>query len=228
METDPASRKNDKRRKDMKKEILKILENREFDKLVKIGNVKKTLSILISYLYGDELYMFRAAEAIGYICRYLYRDEPETAKETIRRMFWYMNEENGGYCMGAPIVVGEIGRIMEEDFNDFINPTASLIENPELKMKYVIYSLGRIGRRILEAKINLKDRLLELLDDLDPETRAYTIKTIQELKIDQALSKLKNMLNDESIVKIYYDGCFGEVKISQLAAQAIKSLETRR
>jgi len=212
----------------MKKELFKILENREFDKLVMIGNVKKTLSILISYLYGDELYMFRAAEAIGYICRYIYREEPETVKEIIRRMFWYMNEENGGYCMGATIVVGEIGRIMGEDFKDFINPTASLIENHELKMKYVIYSIGRIGRRILEANLNLKDKLLELLDDPDPETRAYTIKTIQELKIDEALSKLKNMLNDKSIVKIYDDGYLREVRISQLAAQAIISLEARR
>jgi len=212
----------------MKKELFKILENREFDKLVMIGNVKKTLSILISYLYSDELYMFRAAEAIGYICRYIYREEPETVKEIIRRMFWYMNEENGGYCMGAPIVVGEIGRIMGEDFKDFINPTASLIENHELKMKYLIYSIGRIGRRILEANLDLKDKLLKLLDYPDPETRAYTIKTIQELKIDEALSKLKNMLNDKSIVKIYDDGYLREVRISQLAAQAIISLEARR
>jgi len=224
MEADPAHREINNRRRNMKKEILKILENREFDKLVMIGNVKKTLSILISYLYSDELYMFRAAEAIGYICRYIYREKPETVKEIIRRMFWYMNEENGGYCMGAPIVVGEIGRIMGEDFKDFINPTASLIENHELKMKYLIYSIGRIGRRILEANLDLKDKLLKLLDYPDPETRAYTIKTIHELKIEEALSKLKNMLNDESIVKIYDDGYLREVKICQLAAQAIKSL----
>ena len=66
--------------------------------------------------------------------------------------------------MGAPIVVGEIGRIMGEDFKDFINPTASLIENHELKMKYVIYSIGRIGRRILEVNLDLKDKLLKLLE----------------------------------------------------------------
>lgn len=225
METDPASRKNDKRRKNMKKEIIEILKNREFDKLVKIGNIKKTLSILISFLYGDELSMFRAAEAIGYICRLIYREDPEFVKEIIRRMFWYMNEENGGYCMGAPIVIGEIGRIIGEGFNDFINPAASLIENDELETRYVIYSIGRIGGRILEAKLNLKDKLLRLLEVSSPDIRAYTIKTIHELKIEEALSKLENMLHDETIVRIYWDGYLREVKISELAAQAIKSLE---
>ena len=224
METNPAPRKNNKRRK-MKKEIIEILKNREFDKLIKIGNIKKTLSILISFLYGDELFMFRAAEAIGYICKSIYRENPELVKETIRRMYWYMNEENGGYCMGAPIVIGEIGRVMGEDFKDFINPTASLIENSELETRYVVYSLGRIGKRILEADLNLKDKLLKLLGDPNPDTRAYTIKTIHELEIEEALPKLREMLYDETIVRIYDDGYLKEVKISDLAAQCIKSLE---
>jgi len=212
----------------MKKEIIEVLKNREFDKLIKIGNIKKTLSILISFLYDNELSMFRAAEAIGYICKSIYRENPELVKETIRRMFWYMNEENGGYCMGAPIVIGEIARVMGEDFEDFINLTASLIENSELETRYVVYSIGRIGKRILEAGLNLKDKLLKLLEDSNPITRAYTIKTIHELEIEEALPKLKKMLYDEAIVRIYDDGYFKEVKISELAAQAVRSLESRK
>lgn len=225
METDPSSREINKRRKTMKKEILEILEKREYSKLGEIGSIKKTLSILISFLYKDELYMFRAAEAIGYLCYLIHREDPESAREIIRRMFWYMNDENGGYCMGAPIVIGEIGRLLEESFSDFINPTASLIENNELEVKYVVYALGRIGRKILEARINLKDKLFHLLDHPDPSTRAYTIKTIQELKIAEAIPKLKTMLSDTVLAKIYDSGYIEEVRISDLSSQAIKRLE---
>ncbi len=212
----------------MKREIFEILEKREYSRLAEIGSIKKILSILISYLYKDEVYMFRAAEAIGYLCHLIHREDPETAKEIVRRMFWYMNEENGGYCRGAPIVVGEIGRLLEESFNDFINPTASLIENDELETRYVVYALGRIGRKFLKARINLKDKLLHLLDDPDPSTRAYTIKTIQELGVSEAIPKLNTMLSDTTLVKIYDSGYFKEVRISDLSCRAIKYLETLR
>lgn len=225
METDPASGKIYKKRRKMKKEILEVLETGEYDRLRELGKVRKTISVLISFLYQDEFYMFRAAEAIGYLCHLVRREDPDTAKEIVRRMFWYMNEENGGNCRGAPIVIGEVGRLIEEPFNDFINPTASLIENKEVETKYVVYALGRIGKKILEANINLKEKLVNLLDDPDPSTRAYTIKTIQELAVTEAVPRLRKKLSETTVVEIYDSGHVKEVRISDLAFQAIKYLE---
>lgn len=207
----------------MKKELIEILKNRDFDKLRRVRNLKKTISLLISFLYGDELYMFRSAEAIGYISRILIEHDAEVVKEIIRRMFWYMNEENAGYCIGAPIVIGEIGRSIGEDFKDFINPTVSLLENLELETKYVIYAIGRIGKRILKSEYDITDKLLKLLEDTDPEVRGYTIKAIKELEITEAIPKLTELLNDQTKVTIYDDGYFRNVKISELAFEALRT-----
>ncbi len=208
----------------MKNELIEILKNRDFDKLRRVRNIKKTISLLLSFLYGEELCMFRAAEAIGYISRALIENDAEIVKEIIRRMFWYMNEENAGYCMGAPIVIGEIGRNIGEDFEDFINPTTSLLENLELETKYVIYAIGRIGKRILKSKYDVKDKLLQFLEDTNPEIRGYTIKAIEKLEITEAIPKLTELLSDQATITIYDDGYFRSGKISELAFQALRTL----
>lgn len=208
----------------MREELIEALKNREFSRLRRDGDIKKTISTLISLLYDDELYMFRAAEAIGCISKILVERDVEMVKEVIRRMFWYLNEENAGYCPGAPLVIGEIGRNIREEFEDFINPTASLLEDPGLETKYVIYAVGRIGRRILKSKLNVKDELLKLLEDTNPEIRGYAIKAVRELGIAEALPKLGRLLNDQTGVTIYEEGYYMSSRISELAFETLRSL----
>lgn len=208
----------------MKKVIEEILRKREFDKLKHTDSVKKTLSSLISFLYGEELLAFRSSEAIGFIAGWLEDREPETVREIIRRMFWYMNEENGGYCPTAPLVIGEVGRNVEEVFKDFINPTISLLDNPEIKKTYVLYAIGRIGVKILTTNIDIASKLLGYLESPDPQIRGHTVWTVGQFKLRNLTKQLYELIHDNSRFRIYLDGDFRELAIREVASKSLEEI----
>ncbi|MEM2774031.1 MAG: hypothetical protein QXX82_06485 [Nitrososphaerota archaeon] len=208
----------------LKKVIEEILKKREFDKLKHFDNVRRVLSSLISFLYGEELFVFRSSEAIGFIAGWLEDREPETVIEIIRRMFWYMNEENGGYCPAAPLVIGEIGRNVKEVFKDFINPTISLLDNPEIEKTYALYAIGRIGVKIMNTNIDIASKLSIYLKSPNPQVRGHTAWTVGQLKLKNLTKQLYKLLQDDDKFRIYLDGDFRELAIREIASKSIEEI----
>lgn len=51
--------------------------------------------------------MHRAARALGLLIANIYKEEPETARNLIRRFMWHMNEESGNIGWGIPDAFAE-------------------------------------------------------------------------------------------------------------------------
>ena len=58
----------------------------------------------MQFLYdANEFYRFRAAEALGYLCKV------RTARNFILLLFWLLSDELGAYCISVPLGIAEIG-----------------------------------------------------------------------------------------------------------------------
>jgi hypothetical protein len=201
-------------------EIREILIHRNYSRL---AMEKRVVSRLISFLYGDELLIFRSAEAIGLICGEIGRADEEFVKRILRRLFWHLNDESGAYCKGAPVAIGEIGRNAATPFEGFKNMTVSLLDNGEVERKYVIYAIGRAARNIHNAYPNPVEKLVPLLKHESPEIRAYTAYSLGELGDIRVLKYLEELLADKRKTEIYNE-YFEKVRVCDVASKAIKTI----
>lgn len=193
----------------LKSEIKKILLSRNYDALFNL-NLKKASSTLISFLYGEELLIFRASEALGIICGELEKEDVEFVRNILRRLFWHLNDESGAYCKGAPVAIGEIGRNAAVAFEGFKNMTVSLLDNEEVEIKYVIYAIGRAAKNLKDAYPNPIEKLKPLIYHENAEIRGYAAWALVELG---TINGLEHLINDDSEIVIY-DGDFRRLKIS--------------
>ncbi len=85
------------------------LRARDFEALSRAGlSPGPVLRRLVHLLQSpDELLSWRAAEALGRFAAHLGPSEPLVA-ETLRGLFWMMNDESGNLCRKAPEAVGAI------------------------------------------------------------------------------------------------------------------------
>ena len=193
--------------KEIKRRIKKALLDKNYDDLLSL-DLKKVATILISFLYGDELLMFRASEALGIVCGRLDEKDTEYVRNVLRKLFWHLNDESGAYCKGAPLAIGEIGRNAKRAFENFKNMTVSLLDNDEVEKKYVIYAIGRAAENIKDAYPNPIEKLKPLLNEKD-EIRGYAVWALKKLGID-----LFDEVKDGEIV--FYNGDLTKVRIKDL------------
>ncbi len=218
----------------MKGELKDLLMNRDYEPLYS-QDLKKVCKELITFLYGEDLYIYRASEALGLVCKKQEqgqelgqeqeqgREGGEHVKNILRRLFWHLNDESGAYCRGAPVAIGEIGRNSQE-FEDFKNMTASLLDNEEVELKFVIYALGRAAKNIVDAYPDPVEKLLPLLDHQEPEIRGYAAWALGELGAEKAVEGLNELLEDGIMVQIYHQGEFKDMAVKDLAQESLNKI----
>lgn len=134
----------------------------------------------LAYLYHpDELLRFRAAEALGELCR------GEKARNYILRLFWHLSDESGAYCIGAPLGIAEIGRRNPEIFGGFRNKYVSLLDDWEVERKYVAYGIGRVAEIVKNAYPDPVEKLKEKIDEIrTPDFVVYALWALKRLECD--------------------------------------------
>ncbi len=140
----------------------------------------KNPSRVLAYLYHpDELFRFRAAEALGELC------SGSKARNYILRLFWHLSDESGAYCIGAPLGIAEIGRTNPEIFEGFKNKYVSLLDDWEVERKYVAYGIGRLAEIVNSAYPNPVEKLQEKIDEIgSPDFAVYAIWALKKLGCD--------------------------------------------
>ncbi|MET1124971.1 MAG: hypothetical protein ABWW66_06910 [Archaeoglobaceae archaeon] len=161
-----------------------------------VGKPSRALQFLYSY---DELLRFRAAEALGFLCR------GNVARDFILRLFWHLSDESGAYCVGAPLGIAEIGRSNPEVFASFANKYVSLLDNWEVERKYVAYGISRVAD-IVDRKYAV-EKLKEKIEEIrDAEFIAYAAMALAKLGERVDLSGFPNELvavyDGEKILKV--------------------------
>ncbi len=171
--------------------IRELLRKREFDAI-------KRPSLLMAFLYDpDEFYRFRAAEALGYLCK------GERAREFILRLFWHLSDESGAYCVGAPLGIAEIGRSNPEVFEGFKNKFVSLLDDWEVERRYVAYGIGRTAKVVRDAYPNPKEKLLEKIEEIG--SGDFVVYAVWALGMLEETEVVRKFVNDERRGR-FYDG----------------------
>jgi len=208
-----------------RKEIEELLRLRKFDEMSGFKQ-KKLASMLITFLNDeDELYRFRAAEALGITCKKIAESDEEHVRKILRRLFWSLNDESGSYCVGAPLAIGEIGRNAPAPFEGFKNMLVSLMDNWELELRYVVYAIGRAADSVKDAYPDPVEKLIPLLNHKKPEIRGYAAWALGELKAEKSREELERLMGDEEEISIY-DGVFKKLKVKEIAGEALAKINS--
>lgn len=214
----------------MKGELKDLLMNRDYEPLIHSEDLKKVCKELITFLYGEDLLIYRASEALGLVCRRKEQEQEqvdgEHVKNILRRLFWHLNDESGAYCRGAPVAIGEIGRNSQE-FEGFKNMTVSLLDNEEVEFKFAIYALGRAAENVRDAYPDPVEKLLPLLNHEEPQIRGHAAWAIGELGAEESGEGLNELLEDESVITIYHQGDFKEMAVRDIAGESLNKISQK-
>ena len=162
---------------------------------------------LFSFLLLGPLTMHRAAVALGQITALLAKDQPETAKNIVRRLMWHLNEESGNIGWGIPEAFAEILAASEPLAKDFHRILISYIidlgrddnycDNDTLR-RSCYWAIGRLAQARPQLCLTARQWLLKGLEDEDMVCRGM-------MQCNPQLSKIADIhsLPPSSDVKIF-------------------------
>jgi len=184
------------------KKKLKIREwllNRDTARVV---TEPRAASVLLSVLFEDDaLLRWRAIEALGAWAKLTITSNPEKVREIVRRMFWAMNDESGGFIWMAPQTVAYILRCVPTLIDEYgLMLISKMREEPFVTgVMWAAYYLGDqkhiISKWSDEIKVNCKSDI--------PEARIYATAALLRAEVITKEKIDAKILNDQRILEEY-------------------------
>ncbi|MGA7142964.1 MAG: DVU0298 family protein [Desulfobacterales bacterium] len=215
----------------LKKEILAILNNDEFEKsleTVYLVPARQAVNPLFSFLYHkDPLIRWRAVTAMGAVVARLAREDLESSRIIMRRLIWNLNDESGGIGWGSPEAMGEImarheglAREYGNILVSYINEAGNYLEY-EMLQRGVLWGLGRLAHVRPEFVGNAGDYLSPFLRSEDSYLRGLAAWVSGAISSETTKPLLENLIDDEAGISIFIDMRMEERTVGQLAAEAL-------
>lgn len=180
------------------------------------------LTLLLQYTFApDSLLCWRATEAIGEVAV----QQPKQVALLIPRLLWSLNEDSGSFGWGAAAVLGEIGRRNYGLVADIIELLRHLVTDIFAR-EGMLWGLGRLAQSHPEAVLPAAPQIQAYLQDAQPQCRAYAAWCLGQLGYREAAPALRELLADQEPVRLYDNGVLQHFTVGQVAAQALKRLET--
>jgi len=162
--------------------------------------------------------------------RNLAERDMERARDFMRRLMWSLNEESGGIGWGAPEALGEIMACDEKlgleyapVLMSYLDPKGNFIEY-EMLQRGVIWGLIRLAESRPELAIGATAHIGRYLDSSDATVRGLATWAAGLLHAKETRSRLKELLSDESELRIYSDGKIVTVRVGNLAEKGLAIL----
>jgi HEAT repeat protein len=226
-----------------KREVRRLLESPDlvFDEegaWAVLGGLpaKSVLRALMAALCSAQVRQrHRAAALLGRAVAEMAADDPEAAREIIRRLLWSLNEESGTMAWGAPAALAEIMACHSGLAREFARlllahatPSLNPLDNLEL-LKGAVWGLGRLAAcgSGAAAGLDLAAALLPYLGAQDPGLRGLAAWAAGMSGLGQARPALEGLLGDQAQASIYAAGSLREVTVGDLAGQALLQLAAK-
>lgn len=209
-----------------KERVIKALEENDMPLLLALaqGKKRRIFRILISLTYDkDSLICWRSIEAIGAIAGSISETDPETVRHLAQRLLWMMRDESGNNPWSAPEMLGEIVRNCPGQLAD-IAPVIASFHDEEILRRGVLRAIVRIGEKRPDLVNATALPLAEYLRAADATVRAYAVMIVCVFSLSEFAFAIKNLLGDESGVKIYSDHDLRIFEIGKLAAETVNIL----
>lgn len=188
---------------------------------------------LFSFLLLEPEMMHRAARALGLVIAAMHRQNPEAARNVVRRFMWHMNEESANIGWGIPCafaetlaaspgLAAEYGRILNTYIMD-LGFDDNYCDHDILR-RDCYWAIGRLAQAGPEIAEAARPWLRKGLADSDSICRGMAAWALGQLKPDlmdgPALARLAQAGN-EDICEIFEDGRLTAATVSSLAQQAL-------
>jgi HEAT repeat protein len=196
---------------------------------------RQVINPLFSFLvHSDENLRWRAITAMGAVVENLAREDMESARVIVRRLMWSLNDESGGIGWGAPEALAEIVARHEGLAREYSHMLISYMDYEGNFLEYeglqrgVLWGLVRLARvrpqMVAEAGVHLQ----KYLESSDATIRGLAAWASGLLGAQEARPRLQLLVNDDSLLRLYIDNEFTQMRVRDLAVEALILLEPRR
>ena len=189
---------------------------------------------LFSFLLLGQQTMHRAAVALGQLTARLATQQPETAKNIIRRLMWHLNEESGNIGWGIPEAFGEILAASEPLAKDFhkilityvidLGRDDNYCDNDTLR-RSCYWAIGRLAQARPQMCLGARQWLIKGLEDADTVCQGMAAWALAQLPPDlmaaPPLRRLAESGND-AMCELFDGHDIYEKSASQIARQALE------
>jgi hypothetical protein len=216
----------------LKKQTLKILESScDYHDLLKIcgGSLLRIINSLFSFLYNkNPVIKWNAVTAMGSAVSSLAETDKESARNIIRRLMWNLNDESGGIGWGSAEAMGEIlakNRNLALEYWPVLLSYAredGNFQEHKLMQRGVLWGIGRFCESWPEIPgDHAKKHIIPFLESDDTHVRGLAVWIMGYLKAKESIPRLVELKEDENIIQIYYKEKYSDVRIKDLAQEAL-------
>lgn len=219
-----------------KGELKKLLTGSDWqehlDRIASGG--KKNVGPLFSFLLLEPEMMHRAARALGRTIAGIYANDPESARNIIRRFMWQMNEESGNIGWGIPAAFAETlvaepalardyGRILNSYIMD-LGFDDNYCDHDILR-RTCYWAVGRLAQAEPELARNIRPWLIKGLTDPDEICRGMAAWALAQLPPDLMAVPALNALAESGsqICEVFEGDRLNRVSAADLARRALFS-----
>lgn len=192
---------------------------------------RRVINPLFTFLYNnDEQTRWRAVTAVGSVVSKLADEDAESARVIIRRLMWNLNDESGGIGWGSPEAMGEILASNEALAKEYARILISYaredgnFQEHECMQRGVLWGIGRLSQVRPELVKNAAKSLIPYLKSPDASVRGLAAWIMGLLGVDEALSDLGRLTQDETVIQIYMKRGLIKRRVKELAEEAIRSI----
>ena len=189
-------------------------------------------ALLASLSDTDPLVKWRAVRALGRLVAAWAAEDPEAAREVMRRLVWGLNDESGAVGFGFAEALGEIMARDQGLAREFLNllisyldPQGAYLEFPPLQQG-AVWGLSRVvgAWPELAAERRAAGALIPLLSSPDPTVRGLAAWGLGCMGAASARHALEGLLGDQERLEVFRRGELGEASAGELAAEALAGI----
>lgn len=207
-----------------KKEVESLVKNYELEPLLNMAEQdKRIVRDLQRLLYSvDKLLRWKAAEFLGKVSAVIASYDPGAISRLLQRLFTAISDTaSSGW--GSLDAIGEIISNRPEQFAGYVPQLYQFLRDRAL-LPEVLRALGKIGGKKPDLIRKKAFHFIPLLQDPDPEIRAYATILLTNLGAHEARDDFKRLSDDIHKVEVYLNGQLKKPTVRQLASEALEKL----
>ncbi|MGO9569416.1 MAG: DVU0298 family protein [Desulfomonilaceae bacterium] len=222
----------------LKQTVLNLLKADAFDESIRelcMLPARQVINPLFSFLvHTDEKLRWRAITAMGAVVENLAREDMEGARVIMRRLMWSLNEESGGIGWGAPEALAEIMAWHEGLAREFSHILISYMDYEGNFLEYdglqrgVLWGLVRLARVRPQMVAEAAGHLEKYLKSGNATVRGFAAWASGLLGVQETRPALQLLMEDDSLLRLYIDNKFTQMRVQDLAEKALTLLERGR
>lgn len=214
----------------LKQELRDLLRAGDLEAVAaRTAQRRLALGLLVALTFDpDPLVAWRAVEAMGLGVKIVGEEDPSSAREHMRRLYWLITEESGGVFWKAPECMAECAAMAPEALADYIPIAFHLLETLEEEdlehfrpgALWAVWRLAPWAGLDLPAMV---PRVVESLRVQDPQARGMAVWCLGGIGEASRLLEFPALRHDEASVVLYRNRCLETLSVAELTRRVLDS-----